>query len=91
MHRERSSSQLCDPFVLWFPKLIYFRSHYEVEIDPVVKVANQKKPKALLRAVWEQLVLDQKEHHEWGASFAVSAYDGRKNAFTPTLRGGVRT
>lgn len=57
-------------------------SHYDVEIDPVVKVANQKKPKALLRAVWEQLVLEQKDP-KWVNSFSASAFDGRKNAYTP--------
>ena len=57
-------------------------SHYDVEIDPHVKVVNQKKPKALLRAVWEQLVLDQK-NDPWVGPFSASAFDGRKNAYTP--------
>jgi hypothetical protein len=57
-------------------------SHYDVEIDPHVKVLNQKKPKALLRAVWEQLVLEQKEG-PWVEPFTASAFDGRKNAYTP--------
>jgi eukaryotic translation initiation factor 2C len=54
-------------------------SHYDVEIDPHVRVVNQKKPKALLRAVWEQLVLDQK-NDPWVGPFSASAFDGRKNA-----------
>jgi eukaryotic translation initiation factor 2C len=33
-------------------------SHYDVEINPVVKVANQKKPRALLWEVWQQLLAD---------------------------------
>jgi len=53
-----------------------------VEIDPHVKVLNQKKPKALLRAVWEQLVLEQKDEL-WVEPFSASAFDGRKNAYTP--------
>jgi eukaryotic translation initiation factor 2C len=57
-------------------------SHYDVEIDPHVRVVNQKKPKALLRAVWEQLVLDQK-NDPWVGPFSASAFDGRKNAYTP--------
>jgi eukaryotic translation initiation factor 2C len=57
-------------------------SHYDVEIDPHVRVVNQKKPKALLRAVWEQLVLDQK-NDPWFGPFSASAFDGRKNAYTP--------
>lgn len=57
-------------------------SHYDVEIDPVVKVINQKKPKALLRAVWEQLVLEQKDP-KWKEPFSASAFDGRKNVYTP--------
>ena len=57
-------------------------SHYDVEIDPHVKVVNQKKPKALLRAVWEQLVLEQK-NDPWVGPFSASAFDGRKNAYTP--------
>lgn len=51
-------------------------------IDPVVKVTNQKKPKALMRAVWEQLVLEQKDA-EWAAPFFAAAFDGRKNAYSP--------
>ena len=56
-----------------------------MEIDPVVKALNQKKPKGLLRAVWEQLVVEQSDNPEpaWAMGFASSAYDGRKNAFTP--------
>lgn len=30
-------------------------SHYDVEINPVVKVANQKKPRHLLWAVWNKM------------------------------------
>ncbi|RSH92939.1 hypothetical protein EHS25_008385 [Saitozyma podzolica] len=56
--------------------------HYDVEIDPVVKTLNQKKPKGLLRAVWEQVSLEQSG--DWGEAFAAAAYDGRKNCFTPT-------
>jgi len=33
-------------------------SHYDVEINPVVKVANQKKPRQLLWEIWQQLVAD---------------------------------
>ena len=33
-------------------------SHYDVEINPVVKVANQKKPRALLWEVWLQLLTE---------------------------------
>lgn len=51
-------------------------------IDPVVKVLNQKKPKALMRAVWEQLVLEHREGH-WVEPFSASAFDGRKNAYSP--------
>ena len=29
-------------------------SHYDVEINPVVKVANQKKPKQMLWEIWNQ-------------------------------------
>lgn len=56
-------------------------SHYDVEIDPVVKVANQKKPKDLLRAVWEQLAVEAQG--AWKPGFDTIAYDGRKNAYTP--------
>lgn len=49
----------------------------------MIKVINQKKPKALLRAVWEQLVLEQEPGGPWAQSFASCAYDGRKNAYTP--------
>ncbi len=33
-------------------------SHYDVEINPVVKVANQKKPRQLLWEVWNQMLAD---------------------------------
>ena len=33
--------------------------HYDVVINPVAKVANQKKPAALIRAVFVQLARDQ--------------------------------
>jgi hypothetical protein len=33
-------------------------SHYDVEINPVVKVANQKKPRQLLWEVWNQMCTD---------------------------------
>jgi eukaryotic translation initiation factor 2C len=56
-------------------------SHYDVDINPVVAVQNQKKPKAMLRAVWEQLCAEAKG--QWAPSFATCAYDGRKNCFTP--------
>ncbi|KAK8865920.1 hypothetical protein IAR55_001068 [Kwoniella newhampshirensis] len=60
-------------------KVIY---HYDVDMEPqVAKGANAKKPKGLLRAVWEQLCQEQKG--EWLDGFAASAYDGRKNVFTP--------
>ncbi|WVR05874.1 hypothetical protein IAU60_002900 [Kwoniella sp. DSM 27419] len=60
-------------------KTIY---HYDVDMEPVVsRGANAKKPKGLLRAVWEQLCLEQSG--EWRNSFQTSAYDGRRNAFTP--------
>lgn len=55
--------------------------HYDVDINPVVTVANQQKPKAMLRAVWEQLSLEQ--HGKWADAFAACAFDGRKNCFTP--------
>ncbi|KAK4686283.1 eukaryotic translation initiation factor 2C, partial [Tremellales sp. Uapishka_1] len=56
--------------------------HYDVEINPHVRTVNQKKPVGLLRAVWEQLIIDQVDNG-WEIPFSVSAFDGRKNAFTP--------
>ena len=59
-------------------------SHYDVTIDPHIKVVNQKKPKALMRAVWEQLVIDQVAGSgDWAESFSASVFDGRKNAYSP--------
>ena len=40
------------------PTIILIVCHYDVEINPVVKVANQKKPRQLLWEVWLQLVAD---------------------------------
>ena len=56
-------------------------SHYDVDINPVIKAMNQKKPKGLLRAVWEQLCAETKG--QWEDSFASCAFDGRRNAYTP--------
>ena len=56
-------------------------SHYEVDIRPVVAVVNQKKPKALMKAVWEQLSLEHTG--DWADAFAACAFDGSRNAFTP--------
>nr|XP_018267308.1 uncharacterized protein I303_01293 [Kwoniella dejecticola CBS 10117]OBR89466.1 hypothetical protein I303_01293 [Kwoniella dejecticola CBS 10117] len=60
-------------------KIIY---HYDVDIEPVKQRGeNSKKPKGLLRAVWEQLCLEHQGIFAEGLS--ISAYDGRRNAFTP--------
>jgi hypothetical protein len=42
-------------FILPFCSRLIWNSHYDVEINPVVKVANQKKPRQLLWAIWLQL------------------------------------
>jgi hypothetical protein len=52
-----------------------------VDINPFVAHTGQKKPKGLLRAVWEQVCLEGKG--QWADAFAACAYDGRRNAFTP--------
>ncbi|EIW72602.1 hypothetical protein TREMEDRAFT_12051, partial [Tremella mesenterica DSM 1558] len=58
--------------------------HYDIEIDPAVPVTNQKKPKSLMRTVWEQLVVEQVcANSDWTPGFKTCAFDGRKNAFTP--------
>ncbi|OCF55470.1 hypothetical protein L486_06954 [Kwoniella mangroviensis CBS 10435] len=60
-------------------KVIY---HYDVEIEPVKQRGeNAKKPKGLLRAVWEQFCLEQQGSFVDGLT--ASAYDGRRNVFTP--------
>ena len=66
-------------------------SHYDVDIDPFVKVQGQKKPKGLLRAIWEQLCREQLEgtglaqvDPAWRAGFEACVYDGRRNVFTPS-------
>lgn len=41
-----------------------------------------KRPRQLLRAVWEQLALEQTDP-QWKNGFKAVAFDGRKNAFTP--------
>lgn len=48
----------------------------------MVKVTNTKRPRQLLRAVWEQLAAEQ-THPDWQRGFKAVAFDGRKNAFTP--------
>ncbi|KAL7411338.1 Piwi domain-containing protein [Mrakia frigida] len=60
------------------PKKIY---HYDFVINPVVKVANQKKPAALLRAVYNQLAKDQ-ANGQFAKQFGAMAFDGRQNAFS---------
>jgi eukaryotic translation initiation factor 2C len=58
-------------------------SHYDVAIDPVVRVTKQKFPRTLLRSVYEQLVLENENRPEWAQAFAAAAFDGRRNAYTP--------
>ncbi|KAK4686649.1 eukaryotic translation initiation factor 2C, partial [Tremellales sp. Uapishka_1] len=55
--------------------------HYDVEINPVVKVTNQKKPKGLLRAVWQEACRMQGPG-DMKKALDSSAYDGVKNAYT---------
>ncbi|WWC67948.1 uncharacterized protein I206_101867 [Kwoniella pini CBS 10737] len=55
--------------------------HYDIDISPVVKVANQKKPRALLQAVWDQMVLEAKG--DIRKSLDAAAYDQVKSFYTP--------
>lgn len=56
-------------------------SHYDIEINPVVHVQNQKKPKGMIRAIFEQTCLEG--IGDWKIGFDACAFDGRKNCFTP--------
>lgn len=53
-----------------------------MDIVPVVKSSTQKQPRTLLRAVWEQFVLDQSET-DWATCISAAAFDGRRNVFSP--------
>ncbi|WWC59473.1 uncharacterized protein I303_102029 [Kwoniella dejecticola CBS 10117] len=55
--------------------------HYDIDINPVVKVTNQKKPRALLQAVWDQMVAEVKG--ELKQALDAAAYDQVKNFYTP--------
>lgn len=48
-------------------------SHYDVDIEPVVKVANQKKPKALLDLVWS--AVKAQEQGETKKGLEAAAFD----------------
>ncbi|KAK8847412.1 hypothetical protein IAR55_005270 [Kwoniella newhampshirensis] len=56
-------------------------NHYDVEIDPVVKVKDQKKPRALLQKVWDQMVAESTGDVK--KALEAAAYDQQKSAFTP--------
>lgn len=76
----KSSSQLI--FSCFRPRIqADLFSHYDVDINAVVKALGQKKPKGLLRAVWEQTALEAKG--EFVKPFQTCAFDGRRNALTP--------
>ncbi|ORY31025.1 putative Argonaute-like protein [Naematelia encephala] len=57
-------------------------THYDVEINPVVKVANQKKPRALLWSVWKQMEKDATGNLKKFLDGA--CYDMAKNCFAKT-------
>ncbi|KAK1921573.1 eukaryotic translation initiation factor 2C 2 [Papiliotrema laurentii] len=56
-------------------------NHYDVEINPVVKVANQKKPRQLLWAIWNQMCAEATGPLK--KVLDASAYDMVKNMYTP--------
>ncbi|OCF58805.1 argonaute [Kwoniella mangroviensis CBS 10435] len=55
--------------------------HYDIEINPVVKVTGQKKPRALLQQVWDQMVKEAKG--ELKKALDAAAYDQVKSFYTP--------
>ncbi|KAI9636400.1 eukaryotic translation initiation factor 2C 2 [Dioszegia hungarica] len=55
--------------------------HYDIEINPVVKATNQKKPKTLLWAVWKQLC--EEATGPFKAALDAAAFDTVKNIYTP--------
>ncbi|ORX38808.1 Argonaute-like protein [Kockovaella imperatae] len=55
--------------------------HYDVEINPVVKVANQKKPRILLWAIWNQLLAECSPDVQ--KALRAGAYDMVKNMYSP--------
>ena len=54
--------------------LLRYGRHYDVEINPVVKVTNQKKPKSLLWDIWMQLQ-DEPLAGDLKPSIDAGAYD----------------
>ncbi|WWC86888.1 uncharacterized protein L201_001767 [Kwoniella dendrophila CBS 6074] len=56
-------------------------NHYDIEINPVVKVANQKKPRALLQKLWDALVSEAKGDIK--KALECAAYDQVKSFYTP--------
>nr|XP_031860632.1 uncharacterized protein CI109_003963 [Kwoniella shandongensis]KAA5527704.1 hypothetical protein CI109_003963 [Kwoniella shandongensis] len=56
-------------------------NHYDIEINPVVKVANQKKPRALLQKIWDQMVQEAKGDIK--KALDAAAFDQQKSFYTP--------
>jgi hypothetical protein len=61
-------------------RLTIIRSHYDVDINPVVKVVSQKKPKSCCMLSGNSL---KEQEGDWADAFAACTFDGRKNCFTP--------
>jgi len=58
-------------------RLTIIRSHYDVDINPVVKVVSQKKPKSCSMLSGNSL---KEQEGDWADAFAACTFDGRKNA-----------
>ncbi|WVR04637.1 hypothetical protein IAU60_001648 [Kwoniella sp. DSM 27419] len=56
-------------------------NHYDIDINPVVKVANQKKPRPLMQKVWDQMCSDATG--EIKKVLDAAAYDQVKNFYSP--------
>ncbi|WRT64767.1 uncharacterized protein IL334_001701 [Kwoniella shivajii] len=56
-------------------------NHYDIEINPVVKVANQKKPRALLLKIWDQMCKEAKGDIK--KVLDAAAYDQVKSFYSP--------
>ncbi|WVW78435.1 hypothetical protein I302_100389 [Kwoniella bestiolae CBS 10118] len=56
-------------------------NHYDIDINPIVKVANQKRPRALLQQVWDQMVQEAKGPLK--KALDAAAFDQQKSFYTP--------
>ncbi|KIR56890.1 argonaute [Cryptococcus gattii Ru294] len=58
-------------------------NHYDIEINPVIKTKDAKKPRPLLQKIWNQMVADASGPVK--EALEAAAYDQQKSFYTPHI------